>query len=167
MGRVREGLPQQQRALEAIRLREQVSVSVDLQRRQSLGEQAQPFLHLAGVPYGLGEQDQTARSRQLLPRGQDGRQALTELLQACCALSLHSQRPALTAGPQPHEDRKPLCNRQGQEGFGLHLDRRGFPALVMQIGYPELGQGQTKGMGKPLGQGQGFPTPPHGLRWIA
>ena len=130
-------------ALEPIRLRQHVTLPAGLQHRQGLGQQAQPLLDLAGMPCGLGEQDQTERPRQRLPRGQDGRQALVHLRQARLALALHGQRPAPPACPMPHIERKPLRSRQGQEGLGLRLDRRHLAAAVMQVGRIVLGQRQT------------------------
>ena len=121
-------------ALEPIRLREHVTPPAGLERRQGLGQQAQPLLDLAGVPRRLGQQDQTERPRQRLPRGHDGRQALVQLCQARRTLALHGQRPAPPACSIPHTERKPLRRRQGQEGLGLCLDRRCLAAAVMQVG---------------------------------
>ena len=138
-----------------------------LHRRLRLGQQTQSLRDLADVPGGLGEQDQPARARQLLPRGQDGRQALAELRQTRIPLALHGPCPPLPAGAIPHEERKPLRRRQGQQGLGLRLDRWHLVAAVMQVARPVLGQGQTMGMGQLLGQSQRLLTPPHCLFRIA
>ena len=117
------GLAQQQLALEPIRLRcQHVALPAGLERRQGLGQQAQPLLDLADVPRRLGQQDQTERPRQRLPRGQDGRQALAHLRQARLALALHGQRPAPPDGAIPTQSGNPCVGRQGQEGLGLRLD---------------------------------------------
>ena len=54
LGRLRTGLAQEEFALQPIRFRQQVTPPACLQHRQSLGQQAQPLLHLANMPRGLG-----------------------------------------------------------------------------------------------------------------
>ena len=128
LGHIRDGLAQQQLALEPIHLREQVTRPLVSKHRQRLGQQAQPLLDLAGVPrqpQRAGPDREAVPPR--LPRGQDGGHALAHLCQACLALALHGQRPAAPARPIPHPERKPLRGRQGQEGLGLRLDRRARP----------------------------------------
>jgi hypothetical protein len=88
LGRRRDGLPQQQFALEPIRLRQLVAPPAGLERCASLGQEAQPLLDVACVPRRLGQQDQTERPRQHQPGGRDGRQPLAELRQAGLALAL-------------------------------------------------------------------------------
>ena len=57
LGCIRDGLAQEELALEPIRLREHVALPVCLERRQGLGQQAQPLRDMAGMPRRLGEQD--------------------------------------------------------------------------------------------------------------
>ena len=89
LGRIRGGLPQQEFALESIRLCQHVAPPAGLERCQGLRQQAQPLVNLARLPRRLGQQDQTERPRQQLPCGQDGRQTLAHLRQARLALALH------------------------------------------------------------------------------
>ena len=84
---------------------------------------------------------------------------------APCAL--HGQRPAPPAGAIPHLERKPLGGRQGQEGVGLRLHRRGVPAAVMQEGRLDAGPAPDYRDGPAPGPAPGLLTPPHGLRRIA
>jgi len=55
--RIGDGLPQQQFALEPIRLRQEVPTCTGLQCGEGFGQQAQALLHLARVLRGLGEHD--------------------------------------------------------------------------------------------------------------
>jgi hypothetical protein len=58
-GWCRDGLPQQELALEPIRLRERVTPPAGVERRQGFGQQAQPLLNLADTSCRLGEEEQT------------------------------------------------------------------------------------------------------------
>jgi hypothetical protein len=51
-------MPQQELALEPIRLRERVTLPASVERRQGFGQQAQP-LNLADMSCRFGEEDQT------------------------------------------------------------------------------------------------------------
>jgi hypothetical protein len=88
LGCRRDGLLQEQVALESIRLRQLVATPAGFERGASLGQQAQPLLDLASVRRGLGQQDQTERPRQHRPGGRDRRQPLAELRQARLVLAL-------------------------------------------------------------------------------
>ena len=67
------------------------------------------------------------------------------LCQAFVAPALHDQCPAMPECPKPHPERKALLGRQGQKGVGLRLDRRRFPAAVMQEGGKVVGHRQLWG----------------------
>ena len=139
LGRIRDGLAQQQGALEAIGLRLAGLPArwppAPSEPRPAGVARPRPGRHALRPPRAGADR----AAAQLLPRGHDGRHALAELRQARLALPCMASAQPRQQVPIPHIERKFLCRREGQKSVGVLLDRRHLTATVMQPGHPAAG----------------------------